>query len=93
MDALVRNWTTVVIVGTEERGERGKEDRHQAALFYADDGMVASSDPAGSRVHSTPWSACLIGWACGKTSGIKLTLSAAPARPQGISWKRYTGDG
>ena len=29
----------------EKRGERGKEGRHQAALFYADDGMVASSDP------------------------------------------------
>ena len=26
-------------------GGLGKEGRHQAALFYADDGMVASSDP------------------------------------------------
>ena len=25
--------------------ERGEEGRHQAALFYADDGMVAPSDP------------------------------------------------
>ena len=29
----------------EKRGERGKEGRHQASLFYADDGMVASPDP------------------------------------------------
>ena len=29
----------------EERGERGQEGRHQNALFYADNGMVASSDP------------------------------------------------
>ena len=29
----------------ETQGERGREGRHQAALFYADDGMVASSDP------------------------------------------------
>ena len=29
----------------EERGELVKEGRHQVALFYADDGMVASSDP------------------------------------------------
>ena len=29
----------------EKREERGEEGRHQAALFYADDGMVASSDP------------------------------------------------
>ena len=25
--------------------------------------------PAGSRVHSTTWLACLIGWACGPLSG------------------------
>ena len=30
----------------EEQGETGREVRHQAALLYADDGMVASSDPA-----------------------------------------------
>ena len=29
----------------EKRFERGKEVRHQASLFYADNGMVASSDP------------------------------------------------
>ena len=28
-----------------DAGEQGQEGRHQAALFYADDGMVASSDP------------------------------------------------
>ena len=63
------HWVTVVRAGAEERDERGQEGRHQAALFYAVDGMVASSDPAGSRVHSTPWSACLIGWSCGPISG------------------------
>ena len=35
---------TGVIADAEERGELGKEGRHQAALFYADDGTVASSD-------------------------------------------------
>ena len=45
VDAVVRHWVTGVIADTEERGERGKEGRHQAANFYADDGMVASSDP------------------------------------------------
>ena len=45
VDAVARHWLTVVVEGAEERGERGKEDRHQSALFYADDGMVASSDP------------------------------------------------
>ena len=43
--AMVRHWVTVVIEGAEERGEHGKEERHQAALFYADNGMVALSDP------------------------------------------------
>ena len=30
---------------SEAWGELGKEGRHQAALFYADDGMVESLDP------------------------------------------------
>ena len=30
---------------SEKMGEGGKEGRHQAALFYVDNGMVASSDP------------------------------------------------
>ena len=42
---MVQNWVTVVVAGAEEQGKRGKEGRHQASLFYADDSMVASSDP------------------------------------------------
>ena len=34
-----------MVEGAGERGERGQEGRHQNALFYADNGMVASSDP------------------------------------------------
>ena len=45
VDAVVRHWVTGVILDSEERGELGKEGRIQAALFYADDGMVASSEP------------------------------------------------
>ena len=63
---VIRHWGTGVIVDAEERGDLGKEGRRQAALFYADDCMVASSDPDGYRVHLTPWSACLTGWVCGK---------------------------
>ena len=33
VDAVVRHWVTGVITGAEERGERGKDERHQAALF------------------------------------------------------------
>ena len=45
VDAVVRNWVTVLIAGAEERSERGKEGRHQASLLYLDDDMVALSDP------------------------------------------------
>ena len=45
VDAMVRHWVTGVIAGTEERSKRGKEGRHQAALFYADSCMVALCDP------------------------------------------------
>ena len=45
MDVVVRHWVTGVIVDAEERSELGNEGRHQAALFYADDGIVDSSDP------------------------------------------------
>ena len=45
VDAVVKHWVTVVIAGVEERGERGKEGRHQASQFYSYDGIVASYDP------------------------------------------------
>ena len=45
VDAVVRPWVTLALEEAEKRGERGNEGRHQADLFYADDGMVASSDP------------------------------------------------
>ena len=43
--AVVCHWVAVVVEGAGERGERGQKGRHQNALFYTDDGMVASSDP------------------------------------------------
>ena len=42
---MVRHWVTMTLEEAEKRGKRGNEGRHQAALFYTDDGMVASSDP------------------------------------------------
>ena len=45
MDVVVRHRLTGVISDAEERGKLRKEGRHQAALFYADDGMVDLSDP------------------------------------------------
>ena len=45
VDAVVRHWLRMAAQEAERRGERGRERRHQAALFYADNGMLASSDP------------------------------------------------
>ena len=45
VDAVVRHWVTLAVTKAETRGEWVREGRHQAALFYADNGMVASSDP------------------------------------------------
>ena len=46
-DAVVRHWVMLTVTEAETRGEREREreGRHQAALFYSDDGMIASSDP------------------------------------------------
>ena len=45
VDVVFCHWVTLAVEDAEKRGERGKEGRHQAALLYVDDGMVASSDP------------------------------------------------
>ena len=45
LDAVVRHWVTIGVTEVEKRREQGREGRHQAALFYADDGMLVSSDP------------------------------------------------
>ena len=45
VDAVFRHWIMLVVEESENRGGRGKEGRQHDALFYADDGMVASSDP------------------------------------------------
>ena len=45
VDAVVRHWVMIALDKAEKKEKRGKKGRHQAALFYADDGMVASPDP------------------------------------------------
>ena len=44
--AVVRNWANGIAEEAEARGETGQEVGNQAALFYADNGMVVSLDPA-----------------------------------------------
>ena len=43
VDVVVRHWVSVMVEGAEERGNCGKEGRHQNSLLYADNGMVAPS--------------------------------------------------
>ena len=42
-DAVVRHWVHGVVKEADARGDIRREGRHQAALSYADNGMVASS--------------------------------------------------
>ena len=46
VDAVVPHWIDRIVDETEEKGETGMEGRHQSAVFYANDGMVVSLDPA-----------------------------------------------
>ena len=45
MDAVAINWVAVIVKSADNQIGRGQEGRHQNSLFYADDVMVASSDP------------------------------------------------
>ena len=45
VNAVVRHRVTMVLAEADKRGEMGNKGRHQTALFYADDIMVASSNP------------------------------------------------
>ena len=40
VDAVVRHWVHGVVEEAEARQETGQEGRHQAVLFYVDNGMV-----------------------------------------------------
>ena len=43
---VVRHWIDGLVAKTAEKGETGREGRHQSTVFYANNGMVVSSDPA-----------------------------------------------
>ena len=46
LDAVVQHWVNGIVEEAEARGETVREGQHQAALFYTNDCMVVSSDPA-----------------------------------------------
>ena len=45
VDTDVRHWVAGFISDAEAREDLEQDGRHQAVLFYSDNGMVASSDP------------------------------------------------
>ena len=45
VDAVVCHWVNGLVGESEGKGKTGREGRHQSAVFYADDGMIVSSDP------------------------------------------------
>ena len=46
VDTVVRHWMNRLVDEAEGKWETGREGRHQSEMFYADYGMVVSSDPA-----------------------------------------------
>ena len=56
-------------------------------------GELPRLTPTGYRVRSTPWSAYLTGWACGKMQGRQLAWSATPVRRRGTCRKQRMGRG
>ena len=45
IDVVVRHWLDLMVGSADKQSRHRQEVRHQNALFYADDGMVATSDP------------------------------------------------
>ena len=45
VDAVVRHWVEVMGEGKGGQERNEQDGRHKNSLFYADDGMLASSDP------------------------------------------------
>ena len=42
---IIQHKLIILSASAEDQGERGQKGKHQAALFYTGDDMVASSDP------------------------------------------------
>ena len=54
VDVVMRYWLEYMIDIKGGQGRLGREGRHQHSLFYANDGMIALSDPGWlQRAFST----------------------------------------
>ena len=92
VESVVRHWVEVMVEGAEERGDRGQEGRHHTAFFYADNGIVASSEP--QWIHVT--FSTLVGLFdrvglrtnIGKTSVMVCFLCQAEGNQSEVTYKR-----
>ena len=80
MNVVVRHWVHGVVEEAEAQGERGLEGRHQATMLYADDGIVASSDPAWLQGAFNALVGLFDRVGPQKMSGRQLAWCATPAR-------------
>ena len=88
VDAVVRHWVTLVVKEAETSGERGREGRYQAALFYADDGMVASSDPRWLQWVFTTLVGLFDRVRLNKNTGKTISMTCRPCTAAGTSRRR-----
>ena len=55
VDAVVRHWLEILVAETAEKGETGREGRHQSAVSTPTTGWSSHRTPPGSRALSAPW--------------------------------------
>ena len=98
VNIVVRHWVEVMVEGADERGERGQEGRHHNALFYVDDGMVASSDPQWLQVSFSNLVGLFDRVVLRTYSGKTFVMVCRPCQAAGTQleaayWQWMTGEG
>ena len=98
VDTVVQNWIEEMVESADGQGGRGREGRNQNPLFYADDGMIALSDP-GWLQGALSTLVGLFDWVgmrknVGKTVGMVCRLCQAVGTYSEAAYKwRMTGAG
>ena len=96
---VVRHWIDGLVAEIAEKGETGREGRHQLAVFYANDGMVVSSDPAWLQGAFSALVAILDRVGLQTNVGKTVSMACHPCRAGAGNWtgagysRRLTGVG
>ena len=80
---MVRHWVMIAVTEAEKRRDRGREGRHQAALFYADNGMLASSDPQWLKWAFTQLVGLFVRVGLNTNSGKTVSMTCRTCRTTG----------